>query len=171
MERLRLLELLFFTQQPDLKVRALARSAEVSPALVSSTLAMLKHEKLVKNNAIDFQHPLARALKIMLNIEKAESLGIAKKILGLFKDCKGIGLYGSWANGTNTRESDIDLWIKTEKGADAGILQLRRFLKQKTGTEANALLLTKKRLSELKQKDFVFYCMLHNSFVLRGEGI
>jgi len=32
-------------------------------------------------------------------------------------------------------------------------------------------MLTKKKKKELKEKDFVFYCALHNSFVLWGEGL
>lgn len=170
-ERLRLIEKLFYVHFGELRVRAIAREAKVSPALVSDTIEILRRHGLLKDGKVDFLHPSVRALKIMLNAEKLESIKIAQKAGALFKGCAGIGLYGSWANGTNTNESDLDLWIKSEDEGEEKITKIRRFLKEKLGLEANVILLTKKRLKELKEKDFVFYCMLYNSFLLWGEGL
>lgn len=169
-ERVKVAELLLYNPEIELKVRALARLAGVSPALVSSTISILRKEKIVKENKVNHLHPSARATKIMLNIEKIKSVKLIQKARSLFKGCKGIGLYGSWANGTNYSDSDLDLWIKAEDESDKKTIKLRRVIKQKLGLEANIIVLTKKRLKELKEKDFVFYCMLHNSFVLWGEG-
>lgn len=170
-ERGRVVELLLYQAEGELKVRALARTAKVSPALVSCTIAILKKGGAVKGDRIDPLHPSVKAIKIMLNMEKIESTRLIQTIRMLFKDCGGMGLYGSWANGTNSKDSDLDLWAKTESGSDEKIIRLRRIIKQKIGVEANIIVLTKKRLKELKENDFVFYCALHNSFVLWGEGI
>ena len=170
-ERLRLIEKLFYVHLGELRVRAIARLVKVSPALVSDTIEILRRHSLLKDGKVDFLHPSVRALKIMLNAEKLESIKIAQKAGALFKGCAGIGLYGSWANGTNTNESDLDLWIKTEDEGEEKITKIRRFLREKLGLEVNVILLTKKRLRELKEKDFVFYCMLYNSFLLWGEGL
>ena len=79
-------------------------------------------------------------------------------------------LYGSWANGTNNKDSDLDLWIQSGSESDEKVAELRRTVKQ-FKAEANIIVLTEKRLGELKERDFVFYCSLHNSFVLWGKGL
>ncbi len=170
-KRLKVLEVLFCRQGGDLRVRALARLARVSPALVSSTFAILKHNGIIKGGRVDFLHPSVMALKILLNVEKLNSVKLVLKARALFKDCSGIGLYGSWANGTNAKDSDLDLWIKSDSGSEGKVNAIRSFLKEALGLEANAIVLSKTRLKELKEKDFVFYCMLYNSFLLWGEGL
>jgi len=169
-ERLKAVELLLYRPEKGLKVRELAREAGVSPALVSGTIAILKVAGIVRGKTVDCLHPAAKATKIMLNIEKIGSAKLIQKATALFKDCRGIGLYGSWANGTNNKGSDLDLWIKSGSESDEKIAELRRTFKL-LGIEANVIVLTEKRLRELKEKDFVFYCALHNSFVLWGESL
>ncbi len=168
-ERIRVVELLLYQPEKELKVRKISRAAGVSPALVSGTIAILKAHGIVKGGMADCLHPAAKAMKIMLNTEKIESMKLVQKAKALFKNCKGIGLYGSWANGTNSKDSDLDLWIKAGGESDEKIAEFRRIFKR-LGLEANVIVLTEKRLKELKEKDFVFYCSLHNSFVLWGEG-
>ncbi len=170
-KRLKVLERLFYNQGAILKVRAIARDTKLSPALVSSTIAVLRKEGIVRNSKLDYSNALVRALKILLNIKKIGSARLIQKTRELFPGCSGLGVYGSWANGTNNSESDIDLWIKSNNENNEKTSKTRRVFKQKLGTEANVIILTKKRLKELKEKDFVFYCMLHNSFLLWGEGI
>ncbi|MDD5148751.1 MAG: nucleotidyltransferase domain-containing protein [Candidatus ainarchaeum sp.] len=106
-----------------------------------------------------------------MNIENLESAKLALEVRKIFKDCEGIGLYGSWANGTNTKESDLDFWIKSENENEKDMVKVRRFVKEKLGLEASVIILTKKRLEGLKEKDFVFYSMLYNCFLLWGEAI
>jgi len=169
-ERIRLVKLFLFETEVNLKVRETAGKAKVSPALVSGTIRLFKKKGLIKKNKIDFLHPVIKALKILLNIEFLESIKLTKKTLSLFDGCNGIGLYGSWADGTNTKESDIDLWIKTGKENEKGVAEIRKLFKG-SKIEASIFVLTEKKLKELKEKDFVFYCVLHNSFVLFGEGL
>lgn len=169
-ERLKVLELLLYQPGKELGVREISRAAGVSPALVSSTISILKKANIVSGNKVEYLHPATKAIKIMLNIEKIESIKLIHKARGLFKGCKGIGLYGSWANGTNIKDSDLDLWIRSGSESDEKINEIRRTLKR-LGVEANVIVLTEKRLKELKERDFVFYCALHNSFVLWGEGL
>ncbi|MDD5162642.1 MAG: nucleotidyltransferase domain-containing protein [Candidatus ainarchaeum sp.] len=155
----------------ELKVRSLARFAKVSPALVSGTIAILKKQGAINKGKIDLLHPSARALKILLNIESLTSAKFVPEIRSIFKDCNGIGLYGSWANGTNSKDSDLDFWVKSESESEEKSAKISRFVKQKLGLEASIIILTQKRLKELKEKDFVFYSMLYNCFLLWGEGI
>jgi len=169
-ERLKVVELLLFRPETVLKVREIAKKVRVSPALVSGTITLLKKAKIIRGSKVDYFHPVAKSLKIMLNIEKLESIKLIQKARSLFKDCTGIGLYGSWANGTNTKDSDLDLWIKSDKESAEKVSELRRIFKR-LGIEANIIMLTEKRMEKLKENDFVFYCMLYNSFILWGEGL
>lgn len=170
-ERLALAELLFYGPEKELRVRELSRLAGASPALVSKTLSILRKENIVKGGRIDATLPSVKAIKAMLNIEKLGSAKIAIEARRIFGGCTGIGVYGSWANGTNSRDSDLDLWVRAERESDSAVAGLRELVRRKLGTEANIIVLTEKRLDEMREKDFVFYCALHNSFVLWGAGI
>jgi predicted nucleotidyltransferase len=170
-EKLRVLEELLFGNEEKIRVRNLARTTEVSPSLVSNTVSELKKSGMINENKVGFLHPSVKATKILLNIRKINAIKLIAKAKKLFKNCKGIGLYGSWAKGTNTRDSDLDMWIIAEKEDDKNKTELRRLVKQKLETEINIIVLTQKRLNELREKDFVFYSALHHSFVLWGDGI
>lgn len=170
-EKIMLLEYLFDNPQKEIKTREIARNLSVSPGFVSKTISMLKKNGSVIKNKADMSNPLNRAIKIFLNIKKIKEVKLLEKIKQLFPGFIGCGIYGSWSNGTNTLESDIDIWIKVkEKPKDEKILALRRFAKEKLACTANILVLDDHRAQELKEKDFVFYCSIVNSFLLQGEG-
>ena len=170
-EKIRLLEYLLDNPQKEIKTREIARNLRVSPGFVSKTVSMLKKNGRVIKNKADLSNPLNRAIKFFLNIKKIEEMKLLEKIKQLFPGFIGFGIYGSWSNGTNASESDVDIWIKVkEKPKDEKILALRRFAREKLGCTANILVLDDRRAQELKEKDFVFYCSIVNSFLLRGEG-
>lgn len=171
-ERIRLLN--FFLKHPDreIKIRETAKKLNVSPAFVSKTTSALKKDRMVIKNKINTQNPLTRATKFFLNIKLLDDVGLVNKIRLIFPQCLGVGLYGSWSTGYNDSESDLDLWLKSEeKETDEKILKIRRLAKSELNLEANVLVLNKKRIQELRKKDFVFYYSLVNSFLLWGEPI
>ncbi|MFH1588039.1 MAG: nucleotidyltransferase domain-containing protein [Candidatus Diapherotrites archaeon] len=167
-ERLKVIGFLFFNSATEIKVRETARKTGTSPFLVSGTIKLLQKEGIVKKNKIDLLNPKVKAIKIILNLGEIHSINLLEKTRRAFPDCKGIGLYGSWAKGLNYSDSDLDLWVKTEKKETE---KISRIVKEKLKTDASVLLLSEKKLEELREKDFVFYSELHNSFVLWGEGI
>lgn len=170
-KQLSILEILLFKPQTKIAIRQLAKEASVSPSLVSKTIGILKKFDIVKNGGVDYSATLVRAFKLLINVSKFDQQTISQ-IKAIVPTAGGIGLYGSWANGTNYADSDLDLWVKAKKQVpDKNILQLRSYLKEKLKTEPSVLILTDDKVKQLREKDFVFYCSLLNSFLLWGESI
>ena len=82
-------------------------------------------------------------------------------------------LYGSWASGTNTDESDVDIWIKTDKAPSTHELtQLYKKIRNKTSSEIHILILTPEKIEHIKLNDPPFCDSLkNNSLVLEGEPV
>ncbi len=109
----------------------------------------------------------SRAVKLLLNLENIDlsslSLGAAK----------GFGLYGSWAKGTNDRDSDLDVWIRTEvQPSENDLARLQRDLSLQTSSEVDLLVLTPEKLERIKREDPPFYSALTmDSMTLKGEPL
>jgi predicted nucleotidyltransferase len=152
----------------EVRVRKLARKIRESPAKMSRFVQTLKKIGIVAKGRIDLTNPLTRACKIMLNIRKLKAVidKISKKELA------GIGVYGSWANGTNTETSDLDIWITVnQRLKELEIGRIEKKISKATKSDARVITLTKERIDAMKEKDFVFYCSLKNSFRIWGEEI
>ena len=151
-------------------VRELATAVEVSPGAVSIFLRALEKDGIMKKKVPDLSNPEVRALKILFNVEKVRA--IYGKLAKKFK-IAGMGVYGSWAKGENTEESDLDLWIRVEKEPPPlETAEIRRIVKG--GAEvanASILFVTPESLTGMREKDSVFYSTLFHSFVIGGEGI
>jgi predicted nucleotidyltransferase len=170
-EKINAISTLFYDTTDTIKIREIARRTATSPSLVSNTVELLKKEGIVKKGKVDLLNPKTRAVKLLLNTHKISSAGLTRKITGLFKNCKGIGMYGSWAEGTNQKDSDLDIWIKTEETHEETQGEIRKFVKDKLKTDVGIVFLTEKKLETLKKNDPAFYSALHHSFVLWGESI
>ena len=105
-----------------------------------------------------------RSLKILFNIQKIDT-GIFKR----YGFVKSVGLYGSCAKGTNTEESDIDLWIKIENSTRENTMQLTSSL-LKVAENMKVLVLDNKKLELLKEENPLFYHSLYfGSIILYGK--
>jgi predicted nucleotidyltransferase len=168
-ERARILEYLLANPGGKLQVRSIARKLEVSPASVSNCLGRLREKRMIEGN-LDIKHPIVRALKILMNIEKLDNA--VEKLKPMPKEIKGIGAYGSWASGTNTENSDIDIWLLADSQiAEIELARMQSRLKNSLNTECSLLAVTPQKLAQMKEKDPVMYYSLVNSFILRGAGI
>lgn len=169
-ERLAVLNYVLFNHGKKTMVRKLSRKINVSASVVSKCINFLKKEKIIdEKNRI--QSPKARALKVYLNIEKILDAGIDKAIKKELKPVSA-GLYGSWANGTNYSDSDIDIWIRVKKKpSEEKELKIRKKIKTELKAEPSILILTEKEIEGLRKKDYPFYCALIHSIALIGEGI
>lgn len=153
-----------------LSVRAIAKRLKLSPAFVSIFLKKLKKEGFA-DGKVNLANPKVRALKLFFNMDRLIEAGFAKKIKEFIPSAAGAGVYGSWACGLNNANSDLDIWVLAEKADAKSALRLRMSLKRALSVEPNILVLSARRLAELKEKDSVFYQSLRNSIVLWGEGI
>ena len=85
----------------------------------------------------------------------------------------GMGVYGSYAKGTNDENSDIDIWIKS-KGPlkEDDIAKFEYEMSKKLGARLNVTVLYPKKIERLKKDDKEFYYSIASgSFLIRGEGL
>lgn len=155
------------------RVRNLSKTLKLSPAHISRILKQLKTLKIIKNDAVDLQNPLVKTIKQLFNIEKLTEIELAENAKKLIPDLRGIGIYGSWATGTNYEDSDLDIWIKTGKVADEiNVAKLNSLLIKTIDKEITILTLWPEKIKNLKEKDEVFYySLVFGSITMFGEGI
>jgi predicted nucleotidyltransferase len=86
---------------------------------------------------------------------------------------KGLGLYGSWARGTNHQDSDLDVWLSADSlPPESELARLQRDLSLQAGVEVNLLVLIPEKLERLKREDPPFYnSLVINSVTLKGEPL
>lgn len=155
------------------RVRNLSKTLKLSPAHLSRILKQLMRLKIIKNDAVDLQNPLVRTIKLLFNIEKLTEIKLVESAKKLIPNLRGIGIYGSWATGTNYEDSDLDLWIKTDKVADErNVAKLNSLLIKRIGKEITILTLWPEKIKNLKERDEVFYySLIFGSIIMFGEGI
>jgi len=173
-ERAKILRYVMFRSNSS--VSEVSRSAGVNKGLVSRYLRLLEDLGLLKRDGRKYallDGALPRAVRLILNLEKLNlsTLGISS-IEGL-KGLKGLGLYGSWAHGTNHLDSDLDVWIRANNlPEESDLARLQRDLSLLTGTEVNLLVLTPQKLAELKINDPPFYSsLIMNSLTIKGKPL
>ncbi|MBD3397516.1 hypothetical protein GF412_00290 [Candidatus Micrarchaeota archaeon] len=151
-------------------VREAAKESGVSPASASVLMSSLGKDGFVKKGKLDLGNPEVRALKTLFNVERAAPAVevLRKSIPGV----KGVGIFGSWAQGTNQKDSDIDVWVKVEEEPEVlKAAEARKVLEKKLGAGVDLVFLDEKRMKGHMEKNPVFYFSLHYSVVLWGEGV
>lgn len=154
------------------RVREIAKEFKVSVGSVSQFLALLKKNRILRRKGdvffVDAGNPLSKAIKIVLNVAELDVAPL-KKIPGLL----GIGLFGSWAKGTNREDSDIDIWVKVKKRVGQEIIaRASGQLNRKTSHKAEVLVLDPEKSESLKKEDPIFYySLVYGSVVLYGESL
>jgi len=147
-----------------------SRDTGVTKGLVSRYLHILEMNGLLQKKGREYSPQdgaRCRAIRLLLNLE---SIDLSALSLG---SARGLGLYGSWARGTNDQESDLDVWIKADSFPEQSMLaRLQRDLSLQTGSEVNLLMLTPEKLERLKREDKPFYnSLVMGSVTLKGESL
>ncbi|MEM7825891.1 MAG: nucleotidyltransferase domain-containing protein [Candidatus Aenigmatarchaeota archaeon] len=171
-EKEKLLEYLLDNPSQEIKIRRVAKNLSLSPSHITKFIKLLFQFKIVKEKRINLHNPLTKVLKVFFNLKKILKANIikeAKKIESL----KGIGIYGSWVNGTNYEDSDLDIWIKTEKYiSQEEIAKFSEKIRQKLKKNVQILVLTPEKINKIKKEDPIFfYSLVFNSLVLYGESV
>ncbi|MEM5812055.1 MAG: nucleotidyltransferase domain-containing protein [Candidatus Aenigmatarchaeota archaeon] len=170
-KREKIIEFICDNPTKKIKIRELAKLLKISPAYVSRTLKTLCKYKIIRNNRVDLSNPYVKGLKIFFNIKKLIKKSVIKKLKEI--RAKGTGVYGSWANGTNHEDSDLDIWIKTNKyPGEIKVARVSNEIRKELGRNVQILVLTPERIERLKTEDPIFYySLVFGSIVLYGEGI
>ncbi|MBU0635571.1 nucleotidyltransferase domain-containing protein [Candidatus Micrarchaeota archaeon] len=171
---LQLFELLI---EENASMRDLAKKANCSPAKVTQFLASYSKNRLVTVSSDKNRKVIGLNKKNPL-VQEIISLVFTTKILNsktfflIQKFSDSIGVYGSVAEGTVDKQSDIDLWILSDK--KPGLVEAGKLKQQFTnelGHEVSLKFFTQKDLEQLKKKDTIFYNELeYKSKILHGEG-
>jgi len=162
----------FVTDNPnkEVRVRELAKQLNLSPAYISRTLKILKKHGMFKNNKTDLSNPYVRSLKIFLNVRKL----VEKNVVEMLKKVKAsVGIYGSWASGTNDEDSDLDVWIKFDKHpGEMKVASIANDIRKALGRNVQILVLSQDRIERLKNEDPTFYySLVFGSILICGEPI
>lgn len=173
-ERAKILRYVMF--RSIFSVSEVSRAAGVNKGLVSRYLHILENQGLLERDGrryVLLDGALPRVVRLLLNLEKLDlpTLG-----LGSFdgpKGLKGLGLYGSWASGTNSLDSDLDVWISADSlPEERGLSRLQRDLILRAETEVNLLVINQQKLAELKINDPPFYkSLIMNSLTIKGKKL
>lgn len=160
----------------ELYIREIAERINCSAATVHQAIKLFEKlefvkEKRVKNRkviALNMDNNLLKLLRTMLNTYMVVKSAAYKKL----KKHGVIGIYGSFARGEDTKESDLDLWIYSNENVD--LLNIRgiiRELERVANKEVKVLILNDKKIEDLKIKDKEFYYRLKlTSIILNGDG-
>lgn len=167
-ERVRILYYALY--RDDVSVTTVSKETGTNKGLVSGYLKLLARQGLLVRKDKKYIVPdnaMVRAVKVLLNLDRV-GFNPAN-----FNWVRGMGIFGSWAQGTNTHESDIDIWIKVDAyPPEKELAKLQGNIRKVTGCETNLLVLTPQKILELQARDTPFYSSLVKTFiVLEGESI
>ncbi|MCL4379194.1 MAG: nucleotidyltransferase domain-containing protein [Candidatus Marsarchaeota archaeon] len=162
----------YLLQRPLSKARVsdIARELKVNKGAVSIIVKELSRAGMLHNKQADLKNPLVRALKILINVEEIVDSGV---IALLKSKAVSAGMYGSSAKGTNTEESDVDIWIRPRGSMDAlDTSNLIGSISDLLGKEVQMTVLDKGRLEKLRKEDTNFYrSLVFGSILLFGDDI
>lgn len=169
-ERIKILR--FISREISFTGTSVTESAGTSKGHVSKYLRLLCDYGIISKEGRRYiwnENAETIQIKRMLNID------LLWQTVNLPGWAKGLGVYGSFAEGRNTEGSDLDLWVLTDAYDGKTEIEAARFersISEKIGMETHILILTRDRLSELKKRDIPFYeNLLKESVVLKGEPI
>ncbi|MBD3389337.1 winged helix-turn-helix transcriptional regulator [Candidatus Micrarchaeota archaeon] len=169
-ERERILRYLLYSQG-EKTMREIAKEANVSPAQVHKYLGILEEAGVAKGTML-LENPKVHAIRLTQNLERLEKANLVGTLRKKIPGVKGAGIFGSWANGTNQKDSDIDVWVKVKQEPEVlKAAGARKELEKKLGAGVDLVFLDEKRVKGHMEKNPVFYFSLHYSIVLWGEGV
>jgi predicted nucleotidyltransferase len=155
--------------RPTCTVQEIADATGVTKGLVSRYLLSLAARGILarKERTYHLQYTvMTRHLKQVLNIERLRS------VITIPAWASGIGLYGSFAEGTNTRESDCDIWVYVPKlPPELTVAAAERGWSKQLSADVHVLVLTPEKLRALSENDKPFWqSFTRNAIVLEGTS-
>ncbi len=170
-DRVKILEYLLFHQIGKVGIRKVAAELKLSPALIHKYVNILEKEGIVMDGAL-VETLNVHALRLLFNLKRIEDAKITHTAKTRLKSIEGIGVYGSWSNGTNNEKSDLDLWLKIrDEPSDSELSKLRNELEAKIGVAVDITIATPERLKHFREKSDSFFYSLHHGKVLWGKNL
>ena len=146
-----------FIEEPEREfhIRELAKITKTAPTTATVYLEDFKKENLLEKsksrNVILFkanlENPLFKEIKKHYNIINILKSGLLEYLNEQLNYPEAIILFGSYAKGENTKNSDIDLFILTESKKEISLKQFE----EKLIPEIQLFIYNKKELNNLKK--------------------
>src|SRR3989338_792817 len=157
------IRILKLIDKEQLHIRDIADNLGISPGTVHKLAAFLKKTGLAsetkqKNRillSLNKHHPILKEIKRIINFNDILNAPAYRKLRKFGK----IGIYGSFASGTNDKDSDLDIWIQTSR-KELELRPLIRELEKQLNTRVNPVFLTSQKIIYLKKDDPEFYTRL-----------
>ena len=155
-------------------IRDIAERLDASPGHIHNIIQFLKENDLIlekkeKNRKIIYinsKNALIKKIRSLINIWKL----LETKSFNRLRRFGPIGVYGSFANGTNDEHSDMDLWVYTDEKL-ISFQDILRALENEVNVKENLLVLNRNKISELKKEDREFYMRIKLTSTIFGEDI
>src|SRR3989338_8799934 len=144
-ERVKIMENIIYKTEP-FTVNKTAKELKLSKGLLSKFLRILVKNNILKKQRNNFKvedNLNVKKVKIFLNLDSLDF------DFNKYPFIKGVGLYGSYAKGTNTEASDIDVWMSLNNASEKDLSNLKNKLRDKYNN-INILFLDKNKLEKLK---------------------
>jgi predicted nucleotidyltransferase len=168
-ERLSLLSKILF-ENGEIRIHDIARKAKTSPAQAHKYVLILERNGLIRNRRL-VDSAAVQNIRTLLNLKLLDDTNIVASIRKTLPKVIGIGVFGSWADGTNGEESDVDLWVRLPQIADESqAATSKKALETRLGKKVDLILVSPEMQSGLKLKSEAFYYSLYHGKVLWGEG-
>ncbi len=171
-DRARLLEHLLFHLEGEINFNRIAKKLGLARSFVFKYVKILGRNGIVRRGKISGDDAFVRQMKVMINLERLRRAGMVGLVRKNIRKVRGIGVYGSWATGTNAAESDLDIWVKFDsQPEELEIARARHVIEGRIKADVDITELTPEKVTELRAKSETFYFSLFHSIVLFGEGL
>lgn len=152
--------------------RELVRQLKIGLGSASRYLKILEQEKLVLKEEkgklsiykANMENPLLRELKVVFTLMEIDEM-----IKDIKADSNQIILFGSCADGEDTQESDIDLFILSDEGKKVN--KIIGSHQNEIQRKISPIIFNDMELRTLKQKDKSFYSRIKKGRILHEISI
>ena len=162
------------SEKEETYIREISENTDISPAQVHTAVNLFRklgfiRERMHKNKkliSLDTTSQLLGKTRQLINTFELQTHASFKEL-----QKNGIvGIYGSFAAGTDTPESDIDMWIYSQEYIDAVELkETARKIEKEFKKEVKLLILNPEKIKNMKENDPEFYYRL--KLTSTGEDI
>jgi predicted nucleotidyltransferase len=147
--------------------REVMRKTKISKGSANKVLRLLANLALLTRNekgrmvfyALNAHDPLVRQFKVLFNVYELREL-----VESLNQHSQRAVLFGSCSQGTDSRESDIDLFVATSERAQVG--KIIAEFNEKGERKISAIVVTATELAALKRSDRALYDNIERGIVL-----
>ncbi|NOZ81292.1 MAG: winged helix-turn-helix transcriptional regulator [DPANN group archaeon] len=167
------LEILNIIKTEDLSIREISEKIGCSPGKITQATKIFEKYGIVnvtkrKNRIILKPNYNSQFYCKIMSLSNTHRIVRSRTYARLAK-IGTVGIYGSYAKGTDDANSDIDLMIWTDK-KDIEVRGMIRALSKEIGLPVNSLLLNKKKVAQLKTRDDEFYSRLAKELIVLNDG-